>query len=233
MNWLAAAEIGSSLIGAYSARQTNKKNIGFAREQMRFQERMSNTATQRQVADMRAAGINPILASGYAGASTPSGAMPNIIDPASTGAQVAQGVASAKQSTEMAKKIKEDAATVAQTRGFQETLHKERWPRQFASMSAENILASVYAAQAGIDIEGLLGARGVSANTREALGLFARLAERRGSLLLREFETANEYGRRIATLLNNFFSPMADPMAGEKIRFKADALKELRKGKFK
>jgi len=66
-----------SLIGGERA---NRRRQEMAREQMAFQERMSSTAYQRTVKDMRAAGINPMLAYMQGGASSPGGAMPSVDD---------------------------------------------------------------------------------------------------------------------------------------------------------
>lgn len=81
---IAGAAIGAigSLIGGArqqaGAEEANRQQIALAREQMAFQERMSNTAYQRSMQDMRAAGLNPILAYQKGGASTPGGSMPTI-----------------------------------------------------------------------------------------------------------------------------------------------------------
>lgn len=88
--WASAA---ASLYGGLSR---NQQQTQAASAQQAFQQEMSGTSYQRAMADMKAAGLNPMLAAKLGGASTPAGAMPNLIDAFTPAAQTYQQAYSAE-----------------------------------------------------------------------------------------------------------------------------------------
>jgi hypothetical protein len=90
---------GATLLGGFMQNASAERA---SQAQMDFQREMSNTAYQRQVADMRAAGLNPMLAvMKGGGATTPAGAAPSYVNPAAQAVEAygryASGSASAAQ----------------------------------------------------------------------------------------------------------------------------------------
>lgn len=101
------AGVGAGLDAQSAQAETNEQNVMLAREQMAFQERMSSTAYQRATKDMRAAGINPILAYSQGGASSPGGSMATVSNP------VVAGMGSASQAMQTAAAYQQAAQSKA------------------------------------------------------------------------------------------------------------------------
>ena len=95
--WLGpVGAVAGSLWSARSSRREAAVNRG-------FQADMSSTAYQRAMADMRKAGLNPILAGKLGPASTPAGAMAKIPD---IGQSFSQGMSTSLQTAKLPNELK-------------------------------------------------------------------------------------------------------------------------------
>jgi hypothetical protein len=93
----------SGLLGYKGQKDTNVASAQQAQKQMDFQREMSNTAVQRRMADLKKAGINPILA-GSKEASSPAGQQApvgNKMQAAIASASAAQALKNAKAQEEL------------------------------------------------------------------------------------------------------------------------------------
>lgn len=109
MDPLVGAALVSSASGLLGASAQNRAGRAASARQMAFQERMSNTAYQRATADMRKAGINPMLAYMKGGASTPAGSTYSPVNVGAAGAQNMNLTASALQNVQNARVVRKTA----------------------------------------------------------------------------------------------------------------------------
>ena len=188
---------GASLLGGVFG---NKSSAKEAEKNRSFQEDMSNTSYQRAVADMKAAGINPMLSAKVGGASTPSGSQAeqrDVVTPAVQSAVAARTASAQLQNVEQQTRIGQEQERELRLKNdtFDTFLRKIE-----ADTGASVSSARASEAQAGLTAK-LAQEVDVRINERNATIDEKRMAIRRAEAEINAMDWSNEVKRKEIQLL--------------------------------
>ena len=178
--------LAGGILGSKGQSSANAQNVALSREQMEFQERMSSTAHQREVADLKAAGLNPMLSGmGGSGASSPAGTMAKVENSAASASQGVLNVASSRL-------LKAQTAT-AETQAGLNAAQTAKTVEEARRAAADANVAEFESKSVG-----LLGDREIDSRTKEIDARFARAvtARFRESNDFNSIQALNEEARK-------------------------------------
>ena len=142
------AAIGSAA-GGYiddsGTRSQNKAAKTEAQGTQDFQERMSSTAYQRSMADMKKAGLNPILAYKQGSASTPGGVTPPVLNEmagrANSARTVNKNVAEIKEINARKKNVEAETRLKNTTSAYTTELYHSAYSKAQVDRRQSNLMA--------------------------------------------------------------------------------------------